>query len=85
MKITGKERTLHFVSYELYFTFLSQLVKGGQTMSAFIKSQKFMNELYFGSEKNPEYRKAMWLKEDFRSKCEYLKPSKRDLRYFLMH
>ena len=53
MKITGKERTLHFVSYELYFTFLSQLVKGGQTMSAFIKSQKFMNELYFGSEKNP--------------------------------
>ena len=59
MKITGKERTLHFVSYELYFTFLSQLVKGGQTMNAFIKSQKFMNELYFGSEKNPEYRKVL--------------------------
>ena len=54
--MAGRKRTLHFVSFEYYFNYLAQLVEGGETMTAFIKSQKFMSEVFFGDEKSPEHR-----------------------------
>ena len=45
--------------YEYYFNFLSQLVENGETLSGFIKSKKFMNEVFFGFEKSPEYKKVL--------------------------
>ena len=57
--MTGRAKVLHFVSYEFYFSFLSQLLLGGETMNAFIKSRKFMDEIFFGYEKSPEYRKVL--------------------------
>ena len=70
-RITGRERSLHFVSYEFYFTFLAQLIMGGETMNAYIKSQKFMKELFFGHIKSPEYRKV--LQKGFEIFCHALK------------
>ena len=58
-KMSGKERTLHFVSYEFYFKYLMQLVTGGETLTAFVKSQKMMNHVFFGYEKSPEHRKIL--------------------------
>ena len=55
-KIGGKERTLHFVSYEFYFKYLMQLVSGGETLTAFIKSEKMMSTIFFGHDKSPEYK-----------------------------
>ena len=58
-KMTGKSRTLHFVSLEFYFNFLGQLLLGGETLSAFIKTRKFMDEIFFGYERTPEYKKIL--------------------------
>ena len=56
---SSRSNTLHFVSYEYYFNFLSQVVENGETLSGFIKSKKFMNEVLFGFEKSPEYKKVL--------------------------
>ena len=58
-RISERERVLHFVSYEFYFNFLAQLLTGGETMNSYIKSQKFMNELFFGCERSPEHKKIL--------------------------
>ena len=58
-KMCGKERTLHFVSYEFYFKYLMQLVTGGETLTAFVKSQKMMNQVFFGFDKTPEHKKIL--------------------------
>ena len=58
-RISERERVLHFVSYEFYFTFTTQLITGGETMHAYIKSQKFMNERFFGCDKSPEHKKVL--------------------------
>ena len=58
-QLPGNERTLHFVSYEFYFKYVIQLITGGETLSAFVKSQKLMDEVYFGCEKSPEYKKVL--------------------------
>ena len=58
-KMTGRPRTLHFVSVEFCFSFLSQLVSSGETINAFIKSRKFMNEIFLGFDKTPEYKKVL--------------------------
>ena len=58
-KMSGKERVLHFVSYEFYFKYLMELVSGGETLTAFIKSQKMMNTVFFGFEQTPEYKKIL--------------------------
>ena len=58
-KMTGRQRTLHFVSIEWCFSLLSQLVASGETMTAFIKSRKFMNEIFMGFDKTPEYKKVL--------------------------
>jgi hypothetical protein len=50
---------LYFVSYEFYFNFTAQLITGGETMHAYIKSQKFMNEVLFGCDKSPEHKKIL--------------------------
>ena len=70
-KMTGRQRTLHFVSVEFYFSFLSQIVTSGETMNAFIKSKKFMNEIFFGFDKTPEYKKV--LQKGFEIFCHALK------------
>ena len=70
-KMTGQPRTLHFVSVEYYFSFLGQLLFGGETMSAFIKSRKFVNEIYFGNDKSPEHKKV--LQKGFEMFCHALK------------
>ena len=36
-KMTGRSNTLHFVSYEYYFSFVSKLMASGETLSGFIK------------------------------------------------
>ena len=50
---SNKSRTkkLHFVSYELLYTFLGRLLKGGDKLDAFVKSNNFMSEVFFGLEK----------------------------------
>ena len=53
------QRTLHFVSYEFYFDYLSRLLVGGETLTAQIKAKKFMEENFFGYEKKPEYKKVL--------------------------
>ena len=58
-RLTGRQRTLHFVSIEFYFSFLSQLVSTGETMNGFIKSNKFLNEIFLGSVQKPEYRRVL--------------------------
>ena len=45
-KMTGRSNTLHFVSFEYYFSFLGQLLASGETLSGFIKSRKFMDEVF---------------------------------------
>ena len=57
-KMTGRSRNLHFVSYEYYFSYLGQLLVGGERMNSFIKSRKFMDEIFLGKEKTPEYRRV---------------------------
>ena len=56
---SGRNKVLHFVSYEFYFEYLARLLTGGETMNSFIKSKKFMEEIYFGFEKTPEYQKIL--------------------------
>ena len=56
-RITRTERPLHFVSIEYCFSFISELVTSGETLNAFIKSKKFMDEIFFGVEKKSECRK----------------------------
>ena len=63
--------TIHFVSHEYYFTFLGQLIEGGDTLSGFIKAKKFTNQLFFGAEKTPEYKKV--LQKGFEIFCHALK------------
>ena len=58
-KMTGRSRTLHFVSYEFYFSYLGKLLIGGERMNSFIKSRKFMDEIFLGKEKSPEYRRVL--------------------------
>lgn len=58
-RLTGRQRTLHFVSIEFYFSFLSQLVSTGETMNGFIKSNKFLNEIFLGSVQKPEHRRVL--------------------------
>ena len=58
-KIPGRQRTLHFVSVELYFSFLGDIIHSVETMNAFLKSKKFLNEVYLGFEKRPEYGKVL--------------------------
>ena len=58
-KISERKKVLHFVSYEYYFEYLAQLLTGGETMHSFIKSKKFMAEVFFGFEKSPEYQKIL--------------------------
>ena len=70
-KMTGQPRTLHFVCVEYYFSFLGQLLFGGETMSAFIKSRKFVNEIYFGNDKSLEHKKV--LQKGFEIFCHSLK------------
>ena len=70
-KMTGRSNTLHFVSYEYYFSFVSKLIASGETLSGFIKSRKFMDEVYFGLDKSPEYRKV--LQKGFEIFCHALK------------
>ena len=70
-RIPGRQRTLHFVSIELYFSFLGDVVHSGETMNAFIKSKKFLNEIYLGFGKRPEYRKV--LSKGFDIFCQALK------------
>ena len=55
----GRSRTLHFVTYEFYFDYLSQLLMGGETLHAQIKAKRFMEENFFGNEKKPEYKKVL--------------------------
>ena len=51
-KVT-RHKPLHFVSIEYCFSFLSELVTSGETMHGFIKSKKFLNEIFLGiKEKN---------------------------------
>ena len=57
--MSGRNKVLHFVSYEFYFEYLARLLTGGETMNSFIKSKKFMEEIYFGFEKTPEYQKNL--------------------------
>ena len=47
-KMSGRSRTLHFVSYEFYFSYLGKLLIGGERMNSFIKSRKFMDEIFLG-------------------------------------
>ena len=70
-KMTGRSRALHFVSHEYYFSFLGQLLMGGETMNSFIKSRKFMDEIFFGCQKTPEYRRV--LQKGFEIFCHALK------------
>ena len=58
-KISERRKVLHFVSYEFYFEYLIQLLTGGQTMSAFIKSKNIMNEVFFGFDKSPDHKKIL--------------------------
>ena len=58
-KISERKKVLHFVSYEYYFEYLAQLLTGGETMHSFIKSKKFMAEIFFGFEKSPKYQKIL--------------------------
>ena len=57
--MSSRNKVLHFVSYEFYFEYLARLLTGGETMNSFIKSKKFMEEIYFGFEKSPEYQKIL--------------------------
>ena len=58
-RIRGGTRTLHFVSYEFYFDYLSRLLIGGETLNSQIKAQRFLEENFFGCEKKPEYKKVL--------------------------
>ena len=58
-KMTGRSRVLHFVSYEYYFSYLGKLVMGGARLNSSIKSRKFVDEVFFGHDKTPEYRKVL--------------------------
>ena len=55
----GRPRTLHFVTYEFYFGYLSQLLMGGETLHAQIKAKRFMDENFFDHEKKPEFKKVL--------------------------
>ena len=68
---TGRFNKLHFVSHEYYFTFLGQLIEGGETLSGFIKAKRFTNQLFFGAEKSPEYKRI--LQKGFEIFCHALK------------
>ena len=71
-KMRGRStKNLHFISYEYYYNFLSQLMSSGETMSGFIKSRKFMDELFFGHHKSPEYKRI--LQKGFEIFCFALK------------
>ena len=58
-KMTNRSRSLHFVTYEYYFSYLGRLIMGGESLNSFIKSQKFTSEIFLGSEKSPEFRKVL--------------------------
>ena len=47
----SRAKTIHLVSFELLFKFLSQLIAGGDKLDAFLKANIFMNEIFFGLEK----------------------------------
>ena len=55
----GRSRTLHFVTYEFYFDYLSKLLISGEPLHAQIKAKRFMEENFFGNEKKPEYKKVL--------------------------
>ena len=55
----SRAKKLHFVSYELLFKFLGQLIVGGEKMDAFIKANNFMNEIFFGLGKPTMYPKIL--------------------------
>ena len=47
----SRAKQIQFVSYELLFRFLGDLLTGGEKLDSFIKSNNFMNEIFFGFEK----------------------------------
>ena len=58
-RISERDRVLHFVSHEFYFNRLATLCEGGETMHTFIKSKKFMDEIFFGHDKSPEHKRIL--------------------------
>ena len=57
MKTRAKK--MHLVSYELLFKYLSELLTGGEKLDAFIKSNQFMSEIFFGLEKTSLHAKNL--------------------------
>ena len=55
----SRAKILHFVSYELLFKFLGQLLMGGEKLDAFMKANNFMNEVFFGLDNHTLYPKIL--------------------------
>ena len=47
----SRRKKIHFVSYELLYKFLGQLLTGGDKLDSFVKANNFMSEIFFGLEK----------------------------------
>ena len=55
--LSRTQKALHFVSFEYCFSFLSELVTSGETLTAFIKSKKFLDDIFLGIKNKSECRR----------------------------